>query len=1123
MKKIVLFFILTTGCLSLYGQGSTDWFDLSMVEKTNHIVKYNPTERTRSQDSALNHVKNRIGISYFDGLGRIVQEIQFKASPLFSDLIKGSAYDGYGRVFRGDQVYAKSGNSGKFSPAGFNELKSFYTETQATINGVKAMDYPFEQRVFDNSGRSEPVETGFAGAVWQPGTSHTVRRSSGSNGQDEVPRWKMDNPNQASLQGFYATGKLYKSIVKDENWTQVKGKMGTVEEYRDFENLVVLRRIWETSTKKLDTHYVYDEYGDLKYVIPPGFTATTVTESSSDFNELIYCYRYDSRHRIIEKKIPGKGWEWFVYNKSDRLVLSQDAVQRSQNKWSYTKYDALGRVAQTGIYAKSFSSQAAAQTDVNTVVKYWESRIGTASYTNQAYPKTGQAVMTINYYDDYSFNGASTAALQPLGISWSQRTKGLLTGTAIWKDDRTDSMLTVNYYDDYSRLIQSVGKNNLKGTDRLTNEYNFSGDLVKNVRLHTPSSGAATTLTTTNEYDHVGRLVQTKKKVNSQTEILQSKLAYNEIGQLKTKSLHSENGGSTFMTNISYSYNERGWQTKMGSPQFSFQLNYNVNGTTVLSNAQYNGNIAQQLWGHASTTNSTFTYAYDELNRLKSGVSTGTVMSELLTYDDMGNIKTLTRDNGASITYVYNNANKSNRLSSLSGGLTGTFTYDLNGNATKDRTGMSFTYNHLNLPKTVTGGSRTIVYSYDAIGNKLNRKSTVGTIITEQDYIGGIEYSKTGTAAPVIERIATEDGFLLNSSGTYSYHYNLTDHLGNVRSVIKREGSATVPSVVQKQDYYPFGKTKSIATSVNNKYLYNGKEMQSDLNLGTHALGGSYVLEGQLDYGARFYDAEIGRWNVVDPLAEQGRRLSPYSYAFNNPIRFMDPDGQYPIEIHVRSFAPFDWFGGNLWKGDGYNRRFSTIYEGHSSRIRQITSYETTTMTSNSTPYGSWSESRYGARAFSDAQIEDDYSYGSRIYTHLSGNDDALFPGLDGGPSHDIDVWTDVHIGVSENKDGSSILSLTGDLAGDGFPSSEAFVVDGTGKNKVFLGVGAAKAGSDKGPFWALLGDKREKQFDINLRIAVDKKGNFTGVYSIGQNGKETIIPIADWNKQFEKQNPRGQ
>ncbi|MCS3557660.1 MULTISPECIES: RHS repeat domain-containing protein [unclassified Sphingobacterium] len=295
-------------------------------------------------------------------------------------------------------------------------------------------------------------------------------------------------------------------------------------------------------------------------------------------------------------------------------------------------------------------------------------------------------------------------------------------------------------------------------------------------------------------------------------------------------------------------------------------------GHTVVSD--YGTNAADDVWMWSINTAST-------------------VMSETLTYDDMGNIRTLTRDTGSPITYTYNNDNKSNRWLTLTGGLTGTFTYDLNGNATKDRTDMLFTYNHLNLPKTPIGGGRSVSYQYDAMGTKLKKQATVNGIDIEQDYIGSIEYSKVGTAATKIERIATEEGFLLNSEGSYSYHYNLTDHLGNVRAVIKREGSSTVPSVVQKQDYYPFGKTRSIATSVNNKYLYNGKEMQSDLNLGTHSLGGSYVLEGQLDYGARFYDAEIGRWNVIDPMADKYQSYSPYNYALNDPVGKLDPNGMW--------------------------------------------------------------------------------------------------------------------------------------------------------------------------------------------------------------------------------------
>jgi RHS repeat-associated protein len=138
-----------------------------------------------------------------------------------------------------------------------------------------------------------------------------------------------------------------------------------------------------------------------------------------------------------------------------------------------------------------------------------------------------------------------------------------------------------------------------------------------------------------------------------------------------------------------------------------------------------------------------------------------------------------------------------------------------------------------------------------------------------------------------LQFIQTTEGRLVpDGNGGYDYEYALKDlpiaiGTGNTRVMFDQTGE-----VLQDQSYYPFGMIMGEALTFDmpsslpdNKYLYNGKELQDDFDLGWY------------DYGARFYDPQLGRWHVPDPLAENYYNLSTYNYVANNPLIYIDPDG----------------------------------------------------------------------------------------------------------------------------------------------------------------------------------------------------------------------------------------
>jgi len=930
---------------------------ISPSQSMNYITSYIPrvpnlTAQSQVITASPDKTQVETNIAYIDGLGRPLQTVQVKGSPGGRDVVQPVAYDQFGREATKYLPYAVTGSANSDGSYKTDALTSgagvlkFYNPTGSGTsgsqqsNGIVVIPSPYAQTVYEPSPLNRPVEQGAPGDPWQPvansTTGHTKKIVYTTNNTTAITDTANTtfvalytvtiNSDQSrtltrstGTAGNYAAGQLYLTVTKDENW--ISGRAGTVEEYKDKEGHVVLKRTFNYLTSPvtlqiLSTYYVYDDLGNLAFVLSPQANADNTTPSQTTLDNLCYQYRYDERNRLSQKKIPGKGWEYIVYNKLDQPVLTQDAVQRANNQWAVTKYDALGRVTMTGLLNSSATPDVL-KTNIYTYSQ-WDIRDytnTTTGYLINSYPGPN-TILTVNYYDDYTFSnitGAPGNYTAP-GNS-STMTKGLLTGkkTAVLNTP-ADMLWDALYYDNLGRVIKTYAQHylgataNLNNYDAITTTYNFTNAPTTTTRQHfTTGSTTVPMLTATNTYmyDHMGRKIKTWEHLTYGSNLptgntLISQVDYNEVGQVLTKHLHSTDSVN-FYQNVAYAYNERGWLLTSSAPLFAMNLYYN----TSAGIKAWNGDIKYQYWGTPGNLNQHYAYNQDALGRLIAGSSTINY-NEYPIYDLNGNITGLNRGVGPTtytntdqLVYTYTDAggNYTNQVQSINelnttstvgmlGGIT-KYTYDGNGNMLTQRNqagniqqDKTYTYNLLNLPQSVAANtglttSTTLTYVYDAAGTKLRRTST--GLSNTTDYVNGIQYDSNQT--PAFNFVQTEEGkaAYLPTTGGFDYYYYLGDNLGNTRLTFDTKTS--LATTYQTDDYYPFGLEIPRGTIPNpkNEYLYNKKELQEEL--------------GQYDYGARFYDPVIGRWNVIDPLAEDDESLSPYNYGENNPILMTDPDG----------------------------------------------------------------------------------------------------------------------------------------------------------------------------------------------------------------------------------------
>ena len=874
-------------------------------------------------------------ICYFDGLGRLTQEVQHGFARNGKDLVVFHEYDCIGRDSLHWLPVPIVGNGEYVLPSILKAASSTYYRDEVAYSHPSYEASPLN-RILNEHG---------PGNAW---INHPVGTEYLLNGTDyPCPQYKLEGDIPVYC-GNYPIGQL--SVVKtiDED--------GNVSyQFKDSKNnLILLRKV--NNGENYDTRYIYDVYGNLRCVLPPQVSERV---SVSELELYAYRYKYDIRNRCIEKILPGCAPIYMVYDLSDRLVLTQDGEQRRKGQWMFTLSDVFDRPVLQGLCnvldIASISS--------TRVVASFNYTLPEAGFMGTGYTFEGitlnsaeTKLLKVYYYDCYHFLSLPVLSNKSINLLYDEEDsygsryvysendevsgKGKLTGTRDFLIDNTmGEIIKVLYYDAKDRIIQQRSTNHLGGYEADFYRYTFTGKLLKHHHCHSVPYQPVLKEEYTYSYDHSERLKSIRHKLDENEEVILSENWYDELGRLWIENIHDA------LWECNYFYNIRNWITGISGP-FNQQLYY-----TDSTSPCYNGNISQMNWGVDIEEDvvRSYKFSYDGLNRLTKAMYTEENADEDTNYDPdytvnygydkMGNLVLLKRYGLSEVIsgqlyyelideltmeYTGNQLRKITDESAFDPIYEGAFDYvdydysgeqeffyDSNGNLIKNlsRRINEIQYNCLNLPNylSFSNNGDIIRYSYSADGVKLrkeygtstyssisfplssslhmnsaNSTSFVIPLNSELEQQNNFSVNETIDYCGniiyengVLSRILLDCGYITFKNGNPMYHYYMKDYQGNNRVVMDQNSSFE-----QITHYYPFGGLfgQGMGTAVQ-QYKYGGKYLERMHRLDWY------------DFGARHYDSAIGRFHTMDPLCEKYYSMSPYAYCDNNPINNVDLRG----------------------------------------------------------------------------------------------------------------------------------------------------------------------------------------------------------------------------------------
>lgn len=803
-------------------------------------------------------------VEYFDGMRRTIQSIAVKASPNGKDIVVPAQYNSSGQQTKSYLPLPVDTQNGALH----NSV------TEASINSYYSVANAFSEVSLEKSPLNRMQKTASPGTGWELSGTHTKKLEYQANAAGIVRRFKVTstwNPttqindvsitvalnNSNTTNGYYNANTLMKLVTIDEDSNEShKYINGSGQQ-------VLVRQINKKpngSIENLDTYYLYDEFGNLSAIIPPKAAVSALAPEVLD--KLCYQYKYDKYNRPVEKKIPGKGWVYIVYDKQNRPVLAQDANLRTTTNnfgkqgWVFTKYDMFGRIVYTG-FVNSLATRASMQTTLNNMsINANNNEMPTTTsfasngidiyYTRNAFPTENMTILEVHYYDEYPTGAQSRPAqvqnqatlpsahteFTANGWSSTRSTKALPTVsfTKNIEDDGWNS--GVVWYDTLGRPVGTYKKNHLGGFTRTESLLDFTGRINEMYTYH--SKNTLSTQVTVKDrflYSPQHYLSKHYQQINSNPEELLSEYAYNDLGQIINKKVGNN------LQDIDYTYNIKGWLTginpnntgNLGSKLFAYKIKYNtVEGAESPNNEysdlkvkpKFNGNISEVDWKTSSDNIlRRYGYSYDGNNRLRAGFYQNDTnpylkeYNEILDYDLNGNISSLKRTASSldgspqvidNLSYLYNG----NILTSVSdtsqnyGGYPASsgnlIAYDDNGNMTSH----------------TDKGINKISY------NHLNLPSSViydATYIVQDFFGGSIEKNVTSRYT------YSADGTKLKGEYTYFAPKSLTEltRITEYLDNFQYEGNV-LQFYANEEGYYDF---------VQNRYIYNYKDHLGNVRL----------------------------------------------------------------------------------------------------------------------------------------------------------------------------------------------------------------------------------------------------------------------------------------------------